>query len=55
MEYVVARSTGVPDESEYRVEAINFDGDGECYVALFWGPLAKERAEEYAEFKRSQQ
>ncbi len=36
---------------EWRVEAI--DTDGSCYVTLFSGPQAKERAYEYAEWKQS--
>ena len=30
------------------VEAIDVAGDGECYVAVFSGPRAKELAREYA-------
>jgi hypothetical protein len=44
----------VPDLIErdtYRVEAINHASEGECYVAIFSGPLAKGRAEEYAAWK----
>ncbi len=36
---------------EWRVEAINREGDGEVYVTLFSGPMAKERAKEYAAWK----
>lgn len=54
MRYEIVKSTSVSDESEWRVEAINEDGDGEVYVAIFSGPEAKERAEEYAEFKMVQ-
>lgn len=36
---------------EYRVEAIDHDSDGEVYVAIFSGPDAKVRAEEYARWK----
>ncbi len=35
---------------EWVVEAINYDGDGEIYGAIFTGPLAQERAEQYAEW-----
>lgn len=35
----------------WRVEAINYSGDGECYVAIFSGGNAEERAREYAHFK----
>ncbi|HTR60379.1 MAG TPA: hypothetical protein VMH37_01680 [Candidatus Binataceae bacterium] len=35
---------------EWRVEA--FDDDGRCFVAIFSGPEARQRAEEYARWKR---
>jgi hypothetical protein len=38
---------------DFRVEAIDTQGDGEVYIAIFSGPEAKERAEEYAEWKNS--
>jgi hypothetical protein len=40
---------------DYRVEAIDSDGDGEVYIAIFVGPDAKMRAEEYADWKNSSQ
>jgi hypothetical protein len=46
----------VPDRlqlGDYRVEAINKDGDGEVFIAIFVGPDAQARAEEYAEWKNS--
>jgi hypothetical protein len=52
LEYEVIRSGDVPDESEYRVEAID-ERTGECYVAIFSGPSAKQRAEEYAALKNA--
>ena len=36
---------------DYRVEAIDSDSDGEVYIAIFTGPEAKTRAEEYANWK----
>ncbi len=36
---------------DWRVEATNEEGDGEVYVAIFTGPNARSRAEEYAEWK----
>ncbi len=48
LHYEVAESN-VP--GEFRVEAIDYENDGECYVAIFSGPKAKERAEEYATLK----
>lgn len=46
MRYQVERSSGTQDE--WRVEAINHEGDGEIYVAIFSGPDSKRRAEGYA-------
>ena len=39
---------------EWVVEAINLDGEGECYGARFSGPLAEDRAKEYAAWKNLQ-
>lgn len=50
LHYEVVRSKTSVDDSEYRVEAID-PREGECYVAIFAGPFAKERAVEYAAFK----
>ena len=49
--YVVVPSWGVADE--WRVEAIDYEGEGECFVAIFCGMLAEERAGEYADFKNA--
>lgn len=46
MQYEVVADRTIPES--YRVEAIDYENDGACYVAIFSGPLAKERAEEYA-------
>ena len=35
----------------WSVEAIETDQDGDVFQAIFVGPQAKERAEEYAAFK----
>jgi hypothetical protein len=35
---------------DWRVEA--FDNDGRCFVTIFAGPEAKQRAEEYAHWKK---
>lgn len=37
--------------SDWRVEAIRDDSEGECYVAIFTGPDAERRAREYAAWK----
>ena len=42
----VVASRGVPDE--FRVEAIDYENEGQVYVAIFSGPKAEERAIEYA-------
>lgn len=39
---------------EWRVEGIDYDNEGQCYVAIFSGPGAKERAKEYARFKNGE-
>lgn len=39
--------------NDWRVEAIDIKA-GDVFVALFCGPSAQERAEEYARFKNSQ-
>ena len=38
--------------SEWRVEAIN-SKTGDVFVAIFCGPLSRERATEYADFKNN--
>jgi len=38
---------------DYRVEAIG--NDGEVYTAIFVGPEAKDRAQEYASLKNADQ
>jgi hypothetical protein len=55
--YELAQHPKYPDE--WVVEAINYPelglgGDGEIYAALFSGPRAKERAEEYLRLKDKQ-
>lgn len=37
----------------WRVEAIDFDSEGECYVAIFSGPGAEGRAREHASWKNA--
>lgn len=49
MNYEIVRDATNLDE--WRVEAIDHDGDGECFVAIFTGPRARERASEYAAWK----
>jgi hypothetical protein len=36
---------------DYRVEAIDKDGEGEVFTAIFVGPDAEARANEYASWK----
>jgi hypothetical protein len=43
------------DHHDWRVEAINHDGDGEVYVAIFSGPDAQTRGEAYAAWKNAPQ
>jgi hypothetical protein len=37
--------------TDWRAEAIDDAGEGECYVVTFTGPRAEERAREYARWK----
>lgn len=46
MKYELAESRHT--HGEWVVEGIDYDGEGEIYVAIFSGPMAKERAEQYA-------
>lgn len=52
MEHEAFQSRDVP--GEWRVEAIDFGSEGECYVAIFSGPDAEDRAREYAAWKNSE-
>jgi len=38
---------------DWRVEAINTEGDGEVYIAIFVGPNADARAKDYADWKNA--
>lgn len=49
MNYEVAKDRELMDT--WRVEAVNEQGDGEVYVAIFSGPDAEDRAREYADWK----
>jgi hypothetical protein len=44
---------GYVGEEDWVVETLDSHGDGGIYVTVFAGPLAKERALEYAEEKYS--
>jgi hypothetical protein len=53
-QYTRLRYEAVPDRlapSDWRVEAIDHESEGECYVAIFAGPDAERRAREYAAWK----
>ncbi len=50
--YEVAEDKLCP--GDWRAEASDYDSEGECYVVIFAGPKAEERAREYADFKNSQ-
>lgn len=49
MNYEVIADHDVPDQ--YRVEAIDYEAEGQVYVTIFSGPDAEARATEYANFK----
>lgn len=50
LNYEVVQSRTCP--GEWRVEAVDWETDEVVYLACFSGQGAKQRAEEYAEFKR---
>lgn len=52
VEYTIIEDHNCP--GAWRVEAVNHAGDGEVYTAVFYGPRSKERAEEYAAWKRAE-
>lgn len=49
LEYTVVQSAVCL--GTWSVEAFDLEGEGELYMAVFTGPDARERAEEYAAFK----
>ena len=49
MEYLVAQDPKHPDR--WVAQAINFDGEGEVYTAVFVGYGAEAQAREYAAWK----
>ena len=49
LEYEIHAPSGVGDG--WHVETVDYQSEGELYVAVFYGSLAKERAEEYATWK----
>jgi hypothetical protein len=49
MKYEVVRDRTTPDA--WRSEAIDDSSEGECYVAIFSGPDAEQKAREYAAWK----
>ncbi len=51
MQYEVVEHRDHP--GEWVVEAIDHDREGEIYGAVFYGPDAQDRAEEYAAWKQS--
>ncbi|KKN04700.1 hypothetical protein LCGC14_1094730 [marine sediment metagenome] len=55
IEYEAVLSRNAIADDEWRVEGIDYDSDGQIYVAIFCGPQARARAEEYARFKNAQQ
>lgn len=51
MNYEAIADQATPNQ--WRVEAINHAGEGECFVTIFSGPDAEGRAKEYATWKNS--
>jgi hypothetical protein len=40
-------------EDEWLVQAVNREGDGEMYSAVFYGQDSRERAKEYLDWKNA--
>ena len=55
MKFEVCRDRQAPDGSEWRVEAIDHQNEGVCYVTIFSGPFSEKRAREYLEWVNSKQ
>lgn len=53
VQYEAFVSRDAVDDDEWRVEGIDYENEGLCYVTIFSGPEAMERAEEYARFKNN--
>jgi hypothetical protein len=51
MRYEIIEDAESVDGDAWRVESVDYQGDGSVYVAIFSGPDARQRAEEYAEWK----
>jgi hypothetical protein len=41
-------------DGDWRVEAVDFDADGDVFISVFYGSDGQSRAEEYAAFKNEQ-
>lgn len=52
MQYEAFVSEEAVNNDEWRVEALN--EEGECFIAIFSGPQAQARAEEYAAWKNAE-
>ena len=53
MDWEVAKCRLWP--GEWRVEAVDHEDDGVCYVTIFSGPSSEKRAREYLEWVNSKQ
>lgn len=53
LQWELVESPDSMDGDEWRVEAIDYESEGECYVTIFSGPSAEERAREYLAWKQS--
>jgi hypothetical protein len=43
------------NKGDWRVEAIDFDHEGDIYITIFSGPDSQQRAQEYAAMKSAQE
>ena len=55
MMFEICQDRYAPDGSAWRVEAVDHQSEGECYVTVFSGPVPEKRAREYLEWMNSKQ
>jgi len=53
-EVVQSEGSSIADLDEWQVEGIDYDKEGIIYSALFYGPEAKDRAQEYAHWMNTE-
>ena len=55
MMFELCQDRYAPNGSAWRVEAIDHQNGGDCYVTIFSGPFSEKRAREYLEWANAKQ